>query len=146
MKKYVFYFYLKLDELFAQSNNSTCIDSALYVKNNRHLYTHTHSLSLSLSLFLCARSWLLYSDAFSPIFCRLGASHPRQQCQGLCASPAREEHCAMSLHLNIWYFLVSRHDPNLRSPGPSVLMQPSHLPGAGRELPGLHGQAVCSCL
>ena len=122
MKKYVFSFYLKLNELFGQSSNSTCMDSALYVKNDRHLHTHTHTLPLCWSC-----SQLLYSDALSPVLCRLGASQPHQQWQGLCASPAREEHRAVSLRLNIWDFLVSQHNPNLRSPGPSVLM-PSQPP------------------
>ena len=90
--------------------------------SHTHTHTHIHTLPLCWSC-----SQLLYSDALSPVLCRLGASQPHQQWQGLCASPAREEHRAMSLRLNIWDFLVSQHNPNLRSPGPSVLM-PSQPP------------------
>lgn len=117
-------FLLKTEWIFGQYNNSTCVDSALYVKNDRHLHAHAHTHTL----FLCAGPAAgFFTQTHSAPLCRLGASHPHQQYQGLCASPAREEHRAMSLHLNIWDFLVSQHDPNHRSPGPSVLMpsQPS---------------------
>ena len=95
-----------------------------YVRARAHTRTHTHTHTV----FLCAGPAAgCFTQTHSAPFCRLGASYHHQQYQGLCASAAREKHRAMSLHLNIWDFLVSQHDPNHRSSGPSVLLlsQPS---------------------